>query len=114
MEVGAQADDEEAGGMVESWDGGVVVAGLTKSEGRGLNDLLLFKLNSQGQKEWIKIIGETGSEKGLVIVKLNPSGYAVCGEIRDAQSTFKDVLLMRISEDGTIEWSVRIGDSSAD
>ena len=47
-------------------------------------------------------------------MRLAGSGFAVCGEMREAESAFKDILLMRISEIGTTEWALRIGDSLAD
>ena len=51
VEVGAPEKDEEPGRILPTEDGGVIVVGFTK--GAGLNDVLLFKLNAQGEKEWV-------------------------------------------------------------
>ena len=58
---------------------GVLIAGYTTSEGDQNKSVILIKLDSEGNKEWIKIIGGLFNTNSQAIIKLKPSGYALCG-----------------------------------
>ena len=54
---------------------------------------------------WSTIIGGTGSDNPRHLIKLKPDGYLVCGQTNSFGSS-ADALLIKIAEDGTLEWSV--------
>ena len=91
--------------MVLTADGGVAVVGSTNSEGGGSNDILLVKLDMEGNQEWVRIIGTADNEQGVKIIALQHSpGYVVCGTTTFS-TPYYDILIIKTDEMGRVEWS---------
>lgn len=45
------------------------------------------------------------------MIALTPNGYLACGTT-ESFSGSKDIFLMKIQEDGSVDFSIRIGDAS--
>lgn len=63
-------------------DGGFVLAGhftTNPQKGNGLNDILLVKVDLQGNMFWMKTIGGTGSETVSTICETEDGGLLICG-----------------------------------
>lgn len=74
---------DEANAVVATSDGGCLVAGLTNSTDingySGSSDVLLAKLSSSGDVQWIRAIGTSASEQASKLIKTSDGGFALCG-----------------------------------
>jgi hypothetical protein len=118
---------EEGNSIVQTFDGGFVVAGYTLSTdddvtgNHGGADYWVLKLNSSGDLQWQKTFGGSDYDEASSIIQTADSGYAVAGY---AESTDGDVTgLHGISEDywvvklngaGTMQWEKTYGGTATD
>jgi hypothetical protein len=65
--------------VIQSTDGGYVIAGYTNSFGAGNNDVYLVKTDATGNMQWNKTYGGTLNEEGLSVVQSSDSGYVIAG-----------------------------------
>ena len=63
----------------QTFDGGYIVAGETKSSGGGNSDLWLLKLDQDGAFEWQKTYGGSGAESASSVQQTSDGGYIVAG-----------------------------------
>lgn len=112
-------------------DGGYILAGTSDSkkgldkqgDAKGLEDFWIIKLDAKGNELWQKTIGGTGQEKLQSIILTADGGYILGG----SSSSFKnqsteelygksensrgnlDYWVVKLKENGTIEWQKTIG-----
>lgn len=98
--------------IVQSTDGGYVVAGSTISYGAGNYDDYVIKLDNTGVVQWTKIIGTVGDEHAWSIVKANGGGYVVAGHVQNG-SDF-DNYVVKLDNAGTVQWTKTIGGTNID
>jgi hypothetical protein len=65
--------------ILQTTDGGYVVAGSTYSFGNGGEDVYVIKLDSSGNLQWTKTIGGPQDDWARWIFQTNDGGYAICG-----------------------------------
>jgi hypothetical protein len=65
--------------IIQSGDGGYVVAGWTLSFGAGGADMYVVKLDSSGNVQWTKTIGGGGPDVANSIIQSSDGGYVVAG-----------------------------------
>ncbi len=78
---------EEARSIVQTKDGGYIIAGFTGSNdgdvsgnhSLGNYDIWIFKINNAGILEWQKCLGSSDAEFAYSIVQTKDGGYAVAG-----------------------------------
>jgi|GEM_PF-3009420 len=75
---GGQQDDA-AGDVLETRDGGYLVAGWTESYGSGDSDVWLIKTDEYGGEEWMETMGGYGFDEAASILETDDTGYIVCG-----------------------------------
>ena len=95
-------------------DGGYIVAGETSSFGAGNSDAWLLKLNADGVIEWQKAYGGTGSEYMYSIQQTSDGGYIVAGETNSSGAGDSDAWLLKLNENGTIQWQKTYGGAGYD
>jgi hypothetical protein len=95
-------DDDEGWSIVETIDGGYLVAGTTDSYGAGESDVYLVKFDVGGDTLWTNTIGDTLNEKALSIAPTSDGGYIITG-LSGAISS--DVYLLKIDANGDSLWS---------
>lgn len=115
------SSDEEAKSIVQTNDGGYIIAGYTSSNNfdvtgnHGGKDFWVVKLNASGNLVWQKTYGGTGNDIANSIVQTLDGGYIVAGI---SNSTNGDVLLnignddfwiIKITSLGNIEWQKTFG-----
>ena len=109
-------------------DNGYIIAGLTQSSdgdiigaNKGSNDILVVKLNSIGEKEWVKTFGGTGIDFCRSIDISNDGGYILTGSTYSNDGDFlglsigkEDMFLLKINSYGEKQWAKVYGGTNAD
>jgi uncharacterized delta-60 repeat protein len=101
----------EAYGVLESTDGGYVVAGHVHSCELANRDVLILKFDTNGDLLWRKHYGGSSSEYANAINHTSDGGYIIAGRSRsfgDATSN-TDVWVLKLDSDGAIIWQKTFG-----
>jgi hypothetical protein len=111
--IGGSSDDE-AWSIIQSSDGGYVVAGRTWSFGAGGRDIYLVKLDSSGNVQWTKTIGGSSYDEAWSIIQSSDGGYVVAGETRSFGAGNGDIYVVKLDSSGNVIWTKTIGGSDWD
>ena len=110
-------------------DGGTIVAGYTDSKNGDVSahlnreywDLWIVKLDRCGNIQWEKSLGGTGYESARDLLETADGGFIVLGETNstdgDVVSGYggtKDIWLLKLTANGTLEWQKRYGGTGLD
>jgi len=98
-------DDDRARSVLQTNDGGYMVAGSTTSFYVGWSDAWLIKTDSNGNMQWNKTYGggEQYSESATCIVQTIDGGYAFTG--RRYVAGYADFWLVKIDSNGNQLWT---------
>ena len=88
--------------VVQTNDGGYVVAGETTSFGAGGADVYLVKTDASGGTLWTRTFGGTGWDRGTSVAQTNDGGYVVTGYIASPVAGDPDVCLIKLDADGNL------------
>jgi len=106
---------EDAWGLVEANDGGIVACAETGSGyGAGGIDFLIVKLNPDGSTAWIRTYGGTGSDEARHMKKTADGGFVMTGWTNSYGVGQYDLIVIKISSNGTLEWARTLGGGSYD
>jgi len=96
-------------------DGGVIVAGQTKSYGNTAGDAWLVKVGLNGNVEWSKKYGDgnANGETASDAIQLSDGGYALCGSHRFAPGTAES-FVVRTDASGNVLWAKQYGNWNSD
>jgi len=120
------SNHEDARDVLATADGGYVVVGQTASEDgqvtglHGSSDYWVLKLSSNGDIEWEKTLGGSGSEFGYAIEQTADGGYYVAGGSQSSNGDVSgnyggvDYWVVRLSPTGDIIWENHYGGSRDD
>lgn len=89
-------------GLVQSSDGGYVVAGLTMSFGAGSYDAALIKFDSSGNLAWNKTWGGASIENGHNLALTGDGGYIMSGDTSSFGAGNQDMFLLKFNSSGVI------------
>ena len=119
--------------IIQTTDGGYLFAGTTNSNDGDVSgfhgtpgtvynrDIWVVKLDETGNIEWQKCLGGTDNEDPKFIIEKEDNGYLVGGwtDSHDGDVTGNhsiagkaDIWLVKLSDDGVIEWQQCIGNSN--
>jgi hypothetical protein len=107
-----------ASSIIQSSDGGYVVAGGTSSFGAGNGDIYVVKLDSSGNVQWTKTIGGSNGEAAKSVIQSSDGGYVVAGNIINPYGFgFNvDIYVVKLDLVGNVEWAkvidLSLGDES--
>lgn len=73
---------EEARSVVQTDDGGYLLAGYTKSFGAGNEDVWLVKVDSNGNEQWNQTFGGKNTDWAMSIQQTMEGGYIVAGHTK--------------------------------
>ena len=85
----------------QTTDGGYIVAGTTPSFGAGENDLLLLKLDANGNVTWQKTYGGAGDEHANVIQQTQDGGYVVVVDSASFGNGSNDAWILKLDSTGS-------------
>lgn len=119
-------NNDRAHAVVQSNDGGFVMAGFSESDDfdvsdtRGSYDFWVVKITSTGDLVWERSFGGSGIEISYDIAKTADNGYVVTGNTfsQDIDVTNNkgesDVWLIKIDDEGNLVWEKTFGGSQFD
>ncbi len=103
----------QIGSAQQTADGRFIVASGTAESGSGLSDLILIKLESDGEIAWEKTYGGTLADFGLSVQQTADGGFVVAGTTRSFPTTgsFSEgqIWVVKTDTDGDIEWEQTYG-----
>jgi putative intracellular protease/amidase len=103
----------EVGRDVCSVGRGAVLVGMRYSPDRR-EDVLVVKLDSAGGIEWAKAVGGPGRDFGEAVCASEDGGVFVAGYTTSAGQGAEDVLVIKLSSAGELEWASTFGGADYD
>jgi uncharacterized delta-60 repeat protein len=98
-----RSQDDWANSVLQTGDGGYIVAGFTESFGAGLADFWVIKLTSSGSIEWETAYGGGGDDAAFSIQLASDGGYVAAGVTGSYGAPGLDFLVLKLYSDGEID-----------
>ena len=96
--------------MTKASDGGLYLFGSSQSYGNGSFDMLLIRINDQGEVVWQKTYGGTNYEQGLSMVKNEQDELFLFGTTKSfGENNSPDLFLIKTDDEGNEIWNLTIG-----
>ena len=100
--------------VLQTADGGYMIAGRTMSFGAGGEDLYLVKTNASGDTLWTKTYGGSNSDGACCIQKTTDGGYIIAGRTISFGAGYVDVWLVKTDSLGDTLWTKTFGTVNED
>ena len=100
--------------IIQTSDGGFAVVGVTFSFGAGSSDIFFAKFDATGTLEWARAIGGASWDKGYSLIQTSDGGFAVIGATYSFGAGEEDLLLLKLTPSGSLEWAYSIGGTNDD
>jgi hypothetical protein len=95
--------------LIQTTDGGYLVAGSTNSSGEGNSDFWAAKLDINGNMQWNKTYGGAGSDSASSVIQVVDGGYAIAGTTNSFGAGNTDAWLVKTDAYGNAQWNKTIG-----
>ncbi len=95
--------------ILQTEDGGYIVAGATDSFGAGAEDIWVLKLDEGGDIEWQRTFGGKKHDSARSIQRTDDGGYIVAGITHSFGLGEEDILVLKLDAKGRIEWQKSYG-----
>jgi len=95
--------------LIQTSDGGYVIAGFTTSFGAGDEDVYVVKLDAHGNLQWTKTIGGKKEDVGFSLIQTSDGGYAIAGGTSSFGAGKWDVYVVKLNADSNLQWTKTIG-----
>lgn len=105
---------DDARAMIQTTDGGYILAGGTTNYGAGGYDFYIVKLSSNGTLQWTRTAGGSGDEVAQSIAQTSDGGYIVAGFTNSFGAGLYDIYVVKLDAGGTYQWSKTAGGDSLD
>ncbi len=114
-------NDDEANSIVQTSDGGYIVAGASKSNdgnvsgNHGGSDYWIVKLDSAGNIQWQMSHGGSNDDEAYSIVQTSDGGYIVAGASKSNNNDVSgnhgdyDYWIVKLDASGNIQWQKSYG-----
>ena len=109
---GTDVDSSES--VIQTSDGGYIIAGSTYSYGAGSLDAYLIKTDSNGNMQWEKTFGGADIDVSRSILQINDGGYIIAGNTYSFGAGGNDVWLIRGDINNNENWNITFGGSEND
>lgn len=112
--IGGGSAEDRAFCVLQTNDGGYIVAGNTDSYGAGGSDVYVIKTDSNANVTWTRTFGGTADDVGRSVIQLSNGDYLVADYTYGYGAGFIDYYLIRLSPSGTVLWNKTYGGNSYD
>lgn len=102
---GAQMD--EAVDIAESTAGGYLVLGTSESFGAGNTDILVIRMDEQGDEIWTKAYGGVWNDQAYSIANTSDGGYIITASGTNINA---DAWIFKIDASGVVQWEKTLTD----
>jgi hypothetical protein len=99
--------------VVQTSDGGYILAGMTTSYGSGSSDAWLIKVDTNGNEQWNRTFGGKSRDDAYSVSQTSDGGYLMVGCIR-SYDPYGDAWLIKTDANGNKQWSKTFGDKYED
>ncbi|MBI4244899.1 MAG: hypothetical protein HY606_12485 [Planctomycetes bacterium] len=106
--------NDEAFSVLEVSAGSYIVAGVTDPNNDFLREIWVLKLKSDGTIDWQKSYGTAGDDVAYEIQKTSDGGYIVAGYSDHDIDGKYDVWIIKLKNDGSVDWEKRYGTAGDD
>lgn len=96
--------DEKAYGVVETYDGGFALAGVTTTTENFQEDAWVLKLDSSGNKVWDMTFGGKKPDYANDIIETKDKGLVVCGMTSSFGDGYKSLWVAKMDSSGLDIW----------
>jgi len=97
---------DRARAIMETGDGSLIVVGHSNSGGLGLNDIVVIKIDIDGDLEWKYKYGGSNNDNAWGVAELPNLNYVIAGNSASFHpDNFTSAFLMEIDQDGELVWS---------
>jgi len=110
---GGTGGDSDATSLIQSSDGGYVLAGYTSAYGLGGYVAWLVKTDSSGNLIWTQTYGNSGSE-AYSLIQTSDGGLAFVGELATPNTATNLVWLVKTDSFGNTRWNETFGGSNSE
>ena len=94
---------------VQTIDTGFVLVGERQATLGAEADVLLLRIDKNGDTLWTKTLGTTGPDRANSIIRISDTTYAVGGEWYVADSSITKGFVCQINDQGVVEWFDTLG-----
>ena len=107
-------NNDQVYGVVKTEDGGVVVAGHTRSRGAGKSDFWVFRLGHQGNLIWERTFGTLHNDRARTVAATPDGGFLVAGTTQTNDEQEIDAWLLKLDGEGRRIWDSTFGGTGND
>lgn len=90
-------------------DGGYILSGYADSYGYPGHDYWLIKTDEQGNEQWSKIFGGTGSDASYSVCQTSDEGFILTGYSYSYSNGGNDVWIVKTDMNGNEQWADNFG-----
>jgi uncharacterized delta-60 repeat protein len=98
---------------IQQTSDGFIVAGMSSSFGNLFGDIWVLKLNANGDVDWQKTYGGSGSNSARCIQQIS-DGFIVAGETSSSGAGNADFWILKLNSSGNPVWQKTYGGSGVD
>jgi len=106
--------NDAARSIQQTSDGGYIVSGYTHTFSYGDSDIALYKLDSNGNKQWFKHYGGTKHDQAHSIQQTSEGGYIVAGYSESYAYGLEDIAIYKLDSNGNKQWFKHYGGTNDD
>jgi hypothetical protein len=100
--------------MIPSGDGNFLIVGYSQSYGGGDKDIILIKVDADGNAAWTKTYGSWGNDVGDDVIATSDGNFLIVGSSNSGSSTGLNANLIKVDAGGNVIWNKQYGGGSDD
>jgi hypothetical protein len=103
------SEEEMGWSVIQTPDGGYIIAGYTYSFGNGDADVYLIRTDSLGDTLWTNTYGGDSTDSGYSLTTASDGGFVIAGRTQSSGAGSDDIYLIRTDSLGNLVWQKTYG-----